>query len=199
MISAIVLGAGLSTRMGALKQLLPFGERTVIEQVVSTLLDCSLDEIVVVLGHRHAEIAEVLAKWDVRVTFNPRYAEGMLTSLQHGWRTVNQDTDAVMHVLGDQPHLEQRVAQQLITAYHASGAGIAVPMFNGRRGHPILLNARYRDEILDLGDGETMRDVLRGHAAQVREVFVESDGILRDMDTWQEYERELSYRQHTFV
>ncbi|CAG0994177.1 molybdenum cofactor cytidylyltransferase [Anaerolineae bacterium] len=199
MISAIVLGAGLSTRMGALKQLLPFGDRTVIEQVVSTLLDCTIDEIVVVLGHRHAEIAEVLSKWDVRVTFNPRYAEGMLTSLQHGWRNVHQDADAVMHVLGDQPHLDARVAQKLIAAYRASDAGIAVPMFNGRRGHPILLNARYRDEILSLGDGETMRDVLRGHAAEVREVFVESDGILRDMDTWQEYERELSYRQHTFV
>ncbi|MBI5653755.1 MAG: nucleotidyltransferase family protein [Chloroflexi bacterium] len=199
MISAIVLGAGLSTRMGALKQLLPFGARTVIEQVVSTLHDCSVDEIVVVLGHRHAEVARVLAQWDVRTTFNPNYAEGMLASLQHGWKNVNPNTDAVMHVLGDQPQIESRVVQQLIAAYQRGDAGIVAPLFNGRRGHPILLNARYRDEILGLRDGATMRDVMRAHANQIREVRVESDNILRDMDTWQEYERELALREKVFA
>ena len=195
MISAIVLGAGLSQRMGALKQLLPYGDHTVIEQVVSVLLACPVDDVVVVLGHRHAEIADVLSSWRVRLTVNPRYTEGMLASLQEGWSAASPAADAVMHVLGDQPHLDQRVVRQLIDASRESDAGIVVPTFDGRRGHPILLNARYRAEILALRDGATMRDVLRRHAAEVRQVEVETDGILRDMDTWSEYERELKYRQ----
>ena len=195
MISAIVLGAGLSQRMGALKQLLPYGDHTVIEQVVSVLLACPIDDVVVVLGHRHTEIADVLSSWRVRLTVNPRYAEGMLASLQQGWSAASPAADAVMHVLGDQPHLDQRVVRQLIDAYREGDGGILAPTFDGRRGHPILLDARYRAEILALRDGATMRDVLRRHAAEVRQVEVETDGILRDMDTWSEYERELKYRQ----
>jgi molybdenum cofactor cytidylyltransferase len=195
MISAIVLGAGLSQRMGAFKQLLPYGDHTVIEQVVSVLLACAIDQVVVVTGHRHPEVEQVLQKWNVRVSFNPNYIDGMLTSLQYGWRVVPRDTTAVMHVLGDQPQIEKPVVAQLIAHYRAQNAGIVVPVFGGRRGHPILLSTRYRDEILALGKDATMRDIMRGHAHEVREVAVATDSILRDMDTWSEYEREISFRQ----
>jgi len=194
MISAIVLAAGLSQRMGTLKQLLPFGDHTVIEQVVAVLLACPLDEVVVVLGHRHAEIARVLERWAVRVTVNPHYRQGMLTTIQHGWRAVSRDADAVLHVLGDQPNLEARVVEQLIAAHRERGAGIYVPAFAGRRGHPILIGARYRDEILALGSDQTTRDIVRRHGREVREVTVETDSILRDMDTWEEYEREIKFK-----
>lgn len=195
MISAIVFAAGLSQRMGTLKQLLPFGDHTVIEQVVAMLLTCPLDEIVVVLGHRHAEIARVLDRWNVRVTVNPRYRQGMLATIQHGWREVSRAADAVLHALGDQPNVEARVVEQLIAVYRERGAGIYVPTFAGRRGHPILLDARYRDEILALSSDQTMRDIVRGHAREVRQVPVATDSILRDMDTWEEYEREIKYRR----
>ena len=194
MISAIVLAAGLSTRMKAFKQLLPFGDRTVIEQVVSVLMTCSLDEIVVVTGHRHAEVESALAKYPVRVAFNPLYQQEMLTSIQRGWSQVASKTDAVMHVLGDQPHLQARVVQQLVAAYREQGAGIFIPSFNKRRGHPILIDARYRDEIAALGAAATMRDFMRAHAAEIRHLTVESDAILRDMDTPEEYEREIKLK-----
>lgn len=199
MISAIVLAAGFSSRMGALKQLLPFGNHTVIEQVVSVLRSCAVDEIVVVLGHRHTEIVDVLSKWDIRPTVNPRYAEGMLSSIQHGWATVSPYADGVMHVLGDQPQLEAIIVRELIAAYRKSSAGIVVPMFDGRRGHPILLDARHREEILALGGNATMRNVLRAHAAEVQTAPVQTDSILRDMDTWGEYEREIRYRESITV
>jgi len=194
-----VLAAGLSSRMCALKQLLPFGNHTVVEQVVSTLLSSPVDEIVVVLGHRHEEIANVLSKWDVRLTINPRYAEGMLGSIKHGWTTVDPRADGVMHVLGDQPQLEADVVRELIEAHRANHAGILVPMFGGRRGHPILLDAQYREEILALGEDATMRQVLSAHAAAVQAIPVQTDSILRDMDTWVEYERELRYRVNATV
>ncbi len=199
MISAIVLAAGLSSRMGALKQLLPFGNHTVVEQVVSVLRSCTVDEIVVVLGHRHAEIADVLYKWDVRATVNPRYTEGLFSSIQHGWAVVDPHADSVMHVLGDQPQLEASVVVALLAAQRADSAGIWIPQFGGRRGHPILLEARYREKILALGKNATMRDILRAHAAEVRTVGVQTDSILRDMDTWIEYEREIRYHENITV
>src|SRR5512135_3747359 len=99
MISAIVLGAGLSQRMGALKQLLPYGDRTVVEQVVTVLLAAPVDEIVVVVGHRHDEIRQVLQQWPCHVTYNPHYREGMFASIRHGWGQVQPGSDAVLHVL----------------------------------------------------------------------------------------------------
>src|SRR5512142_2479385 len=148
MISAIVLGAGLSQRMGALKQLLPYGDRTVVEQVVTVLLSAPVDEVVVVLGHRHDEIRQVLERWPVRVTYNPHYLEGMFASIQHGWSQVHPGSEAVLHVLVDQPQLQASVVCTLTHAYREVRSGIHVPTFGARRGHPILLDAGYRLEIL---------------------------------------------------
>ncbi len=195
MISAIVLGAGLSQRMGALKQLLPYGDRTVVEQVVTVLLAAPVDEVVVVLGHRHDEIRQVLERWPVRVTYNPRYVEGMFSSIQHGWSQVHPESEAVLHVLVDQPQIQANVVRTLINAYREVRSGIHVPTFGARRGHPILLDAKYRSEVLGMEDGLTMRDFMRSHAAEVKEMPVGTDTILRDMDTPQEYEREVLYRQ----
>lgn len=199
MISAIVLGAGLSQRMGALKQLLPYGDRTVVEQVVTVLLAAPVDEIVVVVGHRHDEIRQVLQRWPVRVTYNPHYREGMFASIRHGWGQVQPGSDAVLHVLVDQPQLQASVVRKLTNAYREVRSGIHVPTYGARRGHPILLDAGYRSEILGMEDGLTMRDFMRSHAAEVKEIPVDTDTILRDMDTPQEYEREVLYRQAVLV
>lgn len=199
MISAVVLGAGLSQRMGTLKQLLPYGDRTVVEQVVSVLLIARVDEIVVVLGHRHDEVRQVLERWPVRVTYNPHYRDGMFTSIRHGWSQVQSESDAVLHVLVDQPQLQASVVRKLIATYRELRSGIHVPTFGTRRGHPILLDARYRSEVLGMGDGLTMRDFMKSHAAEVREMPVDTDTILRDMDTPQEYELEVRYREAVLV
>lgn len=195
MISAIILAAGLSTRMGALKQLLPYGDRSVIEQVVSVLLNCPIDEIIVVTGHRHDEIHERLAKYPVRLALNARYREEMLTSIQCGWAESNPGTDAVMHVLGDQPQIEEAVVKILVAAQRESGGAILVPSFNHRRGHPILIDGKYRAEILGLAGLETMRDFMQAHAEQIHHITVETDSILRDMDTPADYQRELARHQ----
>jgi hypothetical protein len=80
-ISAVALAAGRSRRMGAIKQLLPFGQHTVVEQVVATLLKCPVDEVLVVTGHRYAEVAQVLEAWPVRLAHNADYAAGEMLSL----------------------------------------------------------------------------------------------------------------------
>ena len=107
---------------------------------------------------------------------------------------MDKKSEAVMHVLGDQPHLPAHIVQQLVAAYREQGSGIFIPSFNNRRGHPIVIDARYRDEICALADA-TMRDFMRAHAAAIRHVPVDSDAILRDMDTPDDYQRELAQYQ----
>ncbi|MFN8454848.1 MAG: nucleotidyltransferase family protein [Anaerolineae bacterium] len=194
-ISAIVVAAGLSTRMGEPKQLLPYGQHTVIEQIVSVLRQCALLEVVVITGHQREAVEAKLTPWPVRVVFNPNYQAGeMLSSIQCGLLALNPAAQAALIVLGDQPQLEATVVRQVIEAYQAGLSRLIIPSFQMRRGHPILLDRAYWPEILDLSPGDIRRPVITAHADMVYYVLFETDAVLRDMDTPEEYQQELSRR-----
>lgn len=192
-VSAIVVAAGLSTRMGEPKQLLPYGEHTVIEQVVSVLLECPLNEVVVITGHEREAIETQLAAWPVRSVFNPNYEAGeMLSSVQCGLSALGSGVQAALIVLVDQPQLEATVVQQLIDAYQEEAGCLVIPSFQMRRGHPILIDRAYWQEILALDPRkETLREVIVSHADEIHYVTVETNSVLRDMDTPEAYQREL--------
>jgi molybdenum cofactor cytidylyltransferase len=192
LISAIVLAAGLSSRMGVNKQLLPYGQHSVIEQIVSSLLSCPLHEIVVITGHERPALEAKLAGWQVRTAINQNYHQGeMLSSVQSGLSALSAEVKAALIVLGDQPQLEPVVIRQLVEAYLAEPAGLVIPSYRLRRGHPILIERSYWPEILALGPNQILRDLLIVHAAEIRYVNVETDSVLRDIDTPEEYRREL--------
>lgn len=191
-ISAIVVAAGLSTRMGTPKQLLPFGQHTVIEQIASVLLSCPLHEVVVVTGHERAAIEARLAAWNVRPIFNPDYQTGeVLSSVQCGLAALDPSARAALIVLGDQPQLEAGVVRRLLGAYEDVPGRLVIPSYQRRRGHPILIDRAHWDEILTLESGKTLRHVINAHDDEIRYVVVETDSVLRDMDTPEEYRREL--------
>jgi molybdenum cofactor cytidylyltransferase len=193
MISAIVLAAGLSTRMGRLKQLLPYGEHTVIEQVVSVLLATSMDEVLVITGHERAAVETVVARWPVRTVFNPHYADGeMLSSVQAGLRAVAAESQAALLALGDMPALEGHVVRKLIRAYlKTDGAAVCIPSYRMRAGHPVLVPRAYWSPVLALPARASLRSVLRAKETRVEWVVVDTPWVLRDMDTPGDYEREL--------
>jgi molybdenum cofactor cytidylyltransferase len=193
LISAVVLAAGLSLRMGRLKQLLPFGNHTVIEQVVGTLLRSPVDEVLVVVGHERARIEAVLAGWPVRTVFNAGYAGGeMLSSVQAGLGALAPDCRAALLALGDMPGLERDVVGQLVDAYHRAGdEAVYIPSHRMRAGHPVLVPRPYWEAILGLPPGSSLRSVLRGPDTRVVWVEVDTPSVLRDVDTPEEYEREL--------
>jgi molybdenum cofactor cytidylyltransferase len=192
-VTAIVLAAGLSTRMGGrLKPLLPLGELTVIERIISTLAACPLEEIVVVVGHQRQAIEQHLAGWDVRTVFNTDYATGeMLSSVQVGLRSVSAGSNAALIVLGDQPALESSVVAAVIAAYRDGLGSVIVPSFQMRRGHPLLIGRVWWQTILGL-EGKTLRDFMRGLGAEICHVPVNTPSIFQDMDTPAEYLRELA-------
>jgi molybdenum cofactor cytidylyltransferase len=191
-VAAIVLAAGQSRRMGAFKQLLPLGDKPVVAWVITALVGAGITEIIVVTGHRRQEVEAVLSSHPVRCVANPDYAAGeMLSSIQVGLRALGEEIGAALLVLGDQPQLQSGVIRTVLQSYRqCDGQHITIPTYAGRRGHPICIPRAMWSEVLALPLSASLRDVLRKHANEVREVPVDTDSILRDMDTWEDYQKE---------
>ena len=183
----VVLAAGLSSRMGRLKQLLPLAGRPAIQFVVEAFV-AHLAEVVVVVGYRGDEVRAALEDTPVRCVSNPNFRGGMLSSVQCGVKAAGAGADFLIG-LGDQPVFSPLVIPQLLARMDQSGNGIILPVWQGRRGHPILLANRYRQEILALPAGQGLNAVTRGHPDDTCEVEVEDIGVLEDMDTPQDYQR----------
>ncbi|MBN1563841.1 MAG: putative selenium-dependent hydroxylase accessory protein YqeC [Anaerolineae bacterium] len=189
-VGAVVLAAGRSARMGRSKVLLPWDGRTVIESIVTRLITARIPEIVVVTGYRGGDVARALKKLPVRTVHNPGYMAGeMLSSLQVALGDLAQTTAASLVVLGDQPSLDGRVISRVMDAYATRQGGIVVPEHRGQRGHPVLFDRRFWPELLALESGAP-RDVMRRHPDHIAAVEVESDSILRDIDTPEQYRQE---------
>ena len=190
-VAGVVLAAGESRRMGQLKALLPFGSRTVIEQVLQPILSADLSEVAVVLGHRADDIAAVLEPLPVRLLHNPDYRLGMTSSVQVALRSLAPVPDAYLLALVDQPQIGLPVVQQLLEAYARTRKGLIMPAWRGKRGHPLLLAAAYRPAVLALTSEQGLNVVTRGYPHDTLELPIGSDDVLRDMDYQEDYVAEL--------
>jgi molybdenum cofactor cytidylyltransferase len=190
-ISGILLAAGLSSRMGEPKQLLPFGESTIVETVVDSMLGAKFNEVIVVVGHCGAQVRAQLGTRPVRIVFNSDYREGMLTSAQTGIRTL-QGNEAFALMLVDQPFITSDLIDQVVSAYTQTNKGIALPSYNYKRGHPVIFHQRYAREILAL-DAESggVRTLFKKYDDDIHYVTVDTDRVLRDIDYREDYERAL--------
>jgi molybdenum cofactor cytidylyltransferase len=199
MISAVVLAAGLSTRMGLPKLILPWGSTTVIGQVVATLAQAQVDDIVVVTGAARTEVEAAVGqgRWEgIRMVFNPRYVEdNMLVSLQAGIAALGGQVDAMLVALGDQPQIEFDVVRLLVDTYRTEGHPLIVPSFRMRRGHPWVVARTLWPDLLSAPAGSTMRDFLLAHTGQITYIAVSSPSILRDLDTPEDYARDRTASQ----
>ena len=192
-LAGIVLAAGESRRMGQPKQLLPFGERTILERVVDTLLTAGVGEVVVVLGHLADRVRAVLGDRPVTAVVNESYRQGMLSSVKCGVRAIGAGYDAVLFALGDQPHIESAVVSHVIRAYRAGNAGIVIPRYGAKKGHPIFINLqKYREAIANLPEGAGLNALMQEHADDVRLIDVATEDIIRDIDVPDDYTRELA-------
>jgi molybdenum cofactor cytidylyltransferase len=191
MICAVVLGAGLSRRMGVQKLLLPFGGKTVIAHIVDQLLASTVDEVHIVVGHQAEHISAELSGREVSVVNNPNYKSGMLSSVRCGLASLPEKCRAVMVVLGDQPSITTELINQMIQSFAATKKSILVPLFKDKRGHPILFSSLYRDEILTQYGDVGLRGLLHSHPEDIYELTVSNASVLCDMDYPEDYRREL--------
>lgn len=188
-ISAIVLAAGTAKRMARPKQLLPLENSTVLERAVDSILDSRIDEVIVVVGYLASEMANLLANRPVKIVVNPDYHRGMSTSIVSGLSLVSESSKAVMIALADQPYIDSLIVNQLIEAHTTSNKGITLPVYKGKRGHPVIFDIKYKDELRALEGDAGGRQIINKHLEDVLEVAVNNDSVLVDIDTTNMYRR----------
>ena len=189
MIAAVVLAAGLSSRMGRQKLLLPMaGGQPLIRLAVERLLAAGLDDVVVVLGRDAEAVGAALAGLPVRTAVNPRYAEGQSTSLRVGIEALAPSTEAAVIALADQPLPDPALVARLVAAFRASGRPIAVPRYADGRGNPVLFAAALFEELRAVTGDRGGRAVVAADPSRVTEVPVDAPMPL-DVDTWADYRR----------
>jgi molybdenum cofactor cytidylyltransferase len=189
MISAILLGAGKSKRMGVDKLSLPWGRKTVLEHCFETLLRSEVQELVIVLGVRKKGAKNLFRSRKARAVINPYSYRGMSTSIRRGLMALRSKSDGILIALGDQPFLKTPTINVLIHAFQKGKGGIIVPSFQGRQGHPVIFHRRYRKELLNLEGDVGGRPIMERHPQDVRAIRVKSIGVVKDVDTWQDYKK----------
>jgi molybdenum cofactor cytidylyltransferase len=191
-VSAVVLAAGRSARMGEAKQLLRVGGQTMLERTLEIVRASRADEIVMVLGAS----AELIRRGipaalldDVRVVVNEDYASGMASSLRVGLAAVSRGSDAALVVLGDQPLVRPETMGEIVERYCGSDAEIVVPCYIGLRGNPVLLGRTLFAEAMALEGDVGCRAIFAKHADGILRVDVNDAGVLADVDSREDYER----------
>ena len=191
-ISGIILAAGSASRMGKTKQLLPFGEKTLLGQVIQNAGESELHEIIVVLGHRADEIEQAINFSGTKVVRNTAYSKGQSTSLIKGLENVSSICDAAMFLLADQPLVTAAIINMLIDKFKTSNAPIVIPYCNGIRGNPVIIGSPLFHRLNSLSGNTGARALFNEFKESILKVPISNEAILVDVDTKDDYEKLIS-------
>jgi molybdenum cofactor cytidylyltransferase len=187
-ISAIILAAGQSKRMGQPKMLLPWEKTTVLGKVIETLQHAGIEDILIVTGGARADVEKITVNYKLRTVHNENFArEEMLTSIQLGLQGQKAQSKAALICLGDQPQAEEGSVRSVCDVFRQKKSSIVVPSYQMRRGHPWLIARGLWDEVLKMRTPESMRDFLNTHKNDIFYVECDSPSILQDLDTPSDY------------
>ena len=190
-VTAVVLAAGLSQRMGDKnKLLLLINNEPMLLRTVSMLCKCNLKEVIVVTGHEHKKVKAVLEGLDVRCVFNADYEQGQATSVQCGLEAVVSPTEGVLICLADQPAVGESEIARLIDAFNQrDDKEIVIPRYQGQRGNPIIISTAIRLRVLNNDEGFGCRHYIDTHPKSVKWIDVDNPAFVTDVDTQTEYRR----------
>ncbi len=189
---AIVLAAGESRRMGTPKMLLPYNDVTIIEQVIRNLMDANVDRVVVVVGAGKEEIMKVTRRYDVFHCYNENYKSGMLSSVKCGFYSLPEGCLAALIMPGDQPMTGPGEINRVISSFLENDRGLIMAVHNGKRGHPLIVDMKYLEEVLSLPEEAGLRALAERHPDDVLESDTDDPSVLRDIDTQEDYMNEIS-------
>lgn len=184
--AAVVLAGGLSIRMKQFKPLLPLGDETIADRVISTFLRNKVD-VFLVVGYRHEDIAAGIKKRDITIVYNPDYEKGMFSSIQAGIRRLGPECQAFFINPVDIPLVRPATIKRLMTASGKNPDKIVYPVFEGKRGHPPLIPSALAPAILGWKKGGGLKAVLKSKERLALEVPVPDSFILFDIDTPEDY------------
>lgn len=183
-VEGIILAAGLSSRAHCYKMTLPFNNKTVIENTIDNMLEYC-QRIIVVGGYKAEKLKPIVERYsNVELVYNENYMQGMYSSVKKGMSCIK--ADRFFFTPGDYPMIASEVYRELLR----HSAAVVVPTFEGRKGHPLLLDSTIVYEVLHNTAYETLREALRGKETIL--VPVNCRGVVMDLDTLQDYERLLA-------
>ena len=170
--------------------LLPWKNRTVIEQVISVFQKSGLEDILVVTGGAREQVESLASRLGIRSIFNQDYSNGeMLLSLQCGIRALNPQAEAMLIALGDQPQIQEGSVRRVCEAFFETKPNLVVPSYQMRRGHPWLVARPLWEELLKMSPLRSPRDFLNEHQAEIQYVDLDDPNILADLDTPEDYRK----------
>ena len=186
-ISAIILAAGYSRRMGTLKPTLKLGDRTILERAIGLFRDLGIKDVIVVTGHGAEQTIPIVHDCCARAIFNRQFERGMFSSVQSGVKAVKTASRAFFVLPVDIPLVSPQTIKELLKAYYIGNGKIVFPVFLGKRGHPPLVDACYRNEILSYSGDGGLRAIFRNHEEESINIEVADEMILSDLDTPADY------------
>jgi len=190
MISAIILAAGKSKRMGQPKMVLPWGTTTVLGQAISAFQGAGIDDVLVVTGGAREEVEQIVKQHGARSTFNSHFENGeMLSSLQLGLANQKPEAHATLIGLGDQPQVQSVTVSAICKTFLLNKSALIVPSFQFRRGHPWLVERSFWQELLAMKSPASPRQFLNNYANEIQYVEVDTSTVLADLDTPEDYRR----------
>lgn len=188
-IGAVILAAGLSSRMGEPKQLLRLGGKTLLEQVLDNARSVAVDEIVIVLGAAAEDIRRQIDLSKIKVVINSSYQQGMGTSLGAGLAALDPAINAALILLGDQPFVRPATLDRICGEYRRSHAQIVIPLYKGFRGNPVLLARSVFSEAMALSGDVGCRAIFGNHLEGIVKLPVDDLGILLDIDSKADFDK----------
>ena len=194
MISAVILAAGESRRMGKQnKLLLPVSGEALLVKLIKSVCDSDVGQVIVVIGHEAEKIRRKLNNFPLSFVYNPNFSEGMTTSIKSGVKEVSPDCDGYMICLADMPFINTSEINKLIHAYDQNRIKekrlIVIPVYQGHRGNPVLFSTEFREDILEHKMEFGCKGVIMKNFESVKEIEMDDDSMLLDVDTLEDYQR----------
>jgi molybdenum cofactor cytidylyltransferase len=194
-IAGVILAAGSASRMGAVKQLLPFKGKPILEHVIANAHKSALHEIILVLGCCADEIKQKLDLQEslslkpsiIKIVINNEFIKGQSNSLKKGLNNVSMDCDGAMFLLGDQPLVTDVIINKLIYAFETSDLPVLIPYCNEKRGNPVIIARPLFDRLQSLSGDTGPRVLFKEFKHKILKVPVDNKAILEDIDTKDDY------------
>jgi molybdenum cofactor cytidylyltransferase len=186
-IAAVILAAGMSTRMGSVKQLLPWKNDTMLGSTIDLYTKSEVDKIIVVVGYCAAEIIKTLKDKPVKWVINEEYETGMASSLRAGIKALQEEERICLIGLGDTPLLQVSTIKDIIKTHRKYGNKVVAPYYRGKKGHPILITSELYAELLNVQGDVGARTVINAQYDEVYPLEVDDEGVIIDLDTPESY------------
>ena len=194
--AGLILAAGLSSRMGSFKPLLPIGDMTAIERVIETLKKAGVNNIIGVTGFQGERLSPILAAHGVKEAFNPDFEHGMFTSIKAGIAkalAAQTAPEGFFLMLVDSPLAPLEVLNQIWEQHLAHPDSLILPCYRGKNGHPLFIPAQYAEEILAYEGEGGLKAVRNRHEDKLIRLETDTEAVVLDMDTPEGYAEILEF------